>query len=227
MNSPTAAREEGGRRTEAMTRIVVRPIAGPLSIGFLGLAAGTSVVAGMNLGWIEAGEAGAAALSVIAFTVPLQFLASVMGFLARDAVAATGMGLLSGIWLAQGLVLLASPPGSTSGALGLFLIVAMLSMWIPALAASRAKLVPAAVLFTAGLRFGVTGVFQLTGSAAWEEAAGIIGVGLAALALYAALAAEMEDALKRTVLPMGRRDQGRKALAGSLREQLADVHHEP
>jgi hypothetical protein len=36
---------------------------------------------------------------VAAFTVPLQFLASAVAFAARDAAAATGMGLLSGIWL--------------------------------------------------------------------------------------------------------------------------------
>jgi hypothetical protein len=92
---------------------------------------------------------------VIAFTVPLQFTASIFGFLARDGVAATGMGLLSGIWLAIGLVLLTSQPGSTSNALGLFLVMAMVAMWAPASAALSAKLVPAVILATAGLRFGL------------------------------------------------------------------------
>jgi succinate-acetate transporter protein len=222
-----AAREEQERRVEAVTRIVVRPIAGPLSLGFLGLAAATFVVAGLNLGWVEPAEGKKVALCVIAFTVPLQFLASILGFLARDAVAATGMGLLSGIWLAQGLVLLTSEPGSTSDALGLFLLMAMLAMWIPALAATQAKLVPALVLFTAGLRFGVTGIYQLTGSSAWEHAAGIVGLVLAAFAVYAALAAELEDALKRTVLPLGRRKKGEQAVAGSLYDELEGIHHEP
>lgn len=231
MTTPTpgvrAAREEQERRLDAMARIVVRPLAGPLALGFLGLAAATFVVAGLNLDWVEAAEGKKVALVVIAFTVPLQFLASVVGFLARDAVAATGMGLLSGIWLAQALVLYTSDPGSTSDALGLFLLVATVAMWIPALAAAQSKLVPALVLFTAGLRFGVTGLYQLTESSAWEDTAGLVGLVLAALAVYAALAAELEDALNRTVLPLGRRQKGKRALEAPVYEQLAEVHREP
>jgi hypothetical protein len=43
------------------------------------------------------------ALVIVSFTVPLQFVASLFAFLARDPAAATGMGLLSGIWLALSL----------------------------------------------------------------------------------------------------------------------------
>jgi hypothetical protein len=39
--------------TEGVARIVLRPLAGPLALGFLGLAAATFVVAGLNLGWVE------------------------------------------------------------------------------------------------------------------------------------------------------------------------------
>ena len=39
-------------------------------------------------------------------TVPLQLLASVVGFLCRDPVAATGMGILSGTWAVTGLATL-------------------------------------------------------------------------------------------------------------------------
>ena len=76
-------------------------------------------MAGLQLGSIPAAEGQQVALCVLAFTVPLQFVASVFAFLARDGVAATGMGLLSGIWAATALVLLTAPPGSTSNALGL------------------------------------------------------------------------------------------------------------
>lgn len=106
--------------------------AGPLTLGFLGLAAATFVRAGLELGWVEPAEGKKAALIAIAFTVALQFAASVIGFLARDGVAATGMGLLAGIWLAFALVTYTSPPGSTSDALGLFLVVAAVAICIPA-----------------------------------------------------------------------------------------------
>jgi uncharacterized protein len=55
---------------------------------------------------------------------PLQLLASILGFLARDVVAGTGMGLLAGTWLSVALVTLESAPGSTNDALGLFRLLA-------------------------------------------------------------------------------------------------------
>jgi hypothetical protein len=83
------------------------------------------------------------------------------------------------------------------------------------------------VLGTAGLRFLVTGVYQLTGSHGWEDAAGVIGLVLACLAGYAALATELEDVTKRTMLPLGRRGKGARALDGVLYDQVAQVQKEP
>ena len=213
--------------TPEQTRVTLRPLAGPLTLGFLGLAAATFLFAGLNLGWVEPAEGKNVALCVLAFTVPAQFVASVVGFLARDGVTASGMGMLSGIWLAQSLVLYTSPPGSTSDALGLFLLFAAVAMWAPASAAARSKLVPAAVLSVAGLRFALTGLYQLTGSEAWQDVAGVVGLALAALAVYAAYAAEYEDVWKEAPLTLGRRGQGKIAVGGTYFEQIADVHHEP
>jgi uncharacterized protein len=220
---------EQAAREEVVSRTLVhlRPLAGPLGIGFFALAAATFVLAGLNLGWVEPAEGKNVALCLLAFTAPLQLLASIVGFLARDGVAATGMGLLAGIWAAIGLVLWTSEPGSTSDALGLFLLAAMVGMWIPAAAAATGKLVPALVLSTAGLRFGLTGFYQLTASEAWEDAAGIVGLLLAALAAYAALAVVLEDVSKRTVLPLGRRGKGELAMNGTYAQQVAQLAKEP
>jgi uncharacterized protein len=218
-----AAREELTSRT----LVTLRPIAGPLALGFFGLAAATFVLSGLQLGWVEPTEGKQVALCVLAFTVPLQFTAAVFGFLGRDGVAATGMGLLSGIWAAVGLVTFTGKPGSTSDALGLFLLVAGVAMWAPASAAVASKLVPALVLATAGLRFVVTGIYQLTANEAWENTAGVIGLALAAFAVYAAYAAEFEDVLKRPLLPLGRRGKGELATKGTYLDQIANVAHEP
>lgn len=83
------------------------------------------------------------------------------------------------------------------------------------------------VLTGASLRFFVTGIYQLTGAERWETAAGIVGLILAALALYAAYASGLEDSMKKTVLPMGRRSRGKQAVEGSLLEQLQNVRKEP
>jgi uncharacterized protein len=218
-----SAREELVSRTS----IVLRPIAGPLALGFFGLAAATFVMSGLQLGWVAPTEGKQVALCILAFTVPLQFAASLFGFLARDGVAATGMGLLSGIWAAIGLVTFTGKPGATSDALGLFLLLAGFAMWAPASAATASKLVPALVLATAGLRFVITGLYQLTSNEAWEDTAGLIGLLLCAFAVYAAYAAEFEDVLKRPLLPLGRRGKGELAVKGTYAQQIANIAREP
>jgi uncharacterized protein len=145
----------------------------------------------------------------------------VFGYLGRDVVAGTGMGLLSGIWLSIALVTLASPAGSTSDALGLFLLIGAIAMTVPACAATIGKLVPAAVMAGAALRFATTGIYELTASATWEDVAGIVGLALCAIAVYAALALALEDARGKTVLPLGRRDVRRASMTpAGVRDQL-------
>ena len=203
------------------TRIVLRPIANPLPLGFLALAGGTLVVAGLQLGWVEPAEGHDVALILIAFVFPLQLVTSVFGYLGRDVVAGTGMGLLAGIWLAIALVMLDAPPGSTSDALGLFLLIGAVAMAVPASVASVAKLIPAAVMAGAALRFATTGLYELTASKGWEDATGIVGLALCAIAVYAALALALEDVRGKTVLPLGRRDARRASMSpAGVREQL-------
>ena len=128
------------------------------------------------------------ALILIAFAAPLQLVSSVFGFLGRDVVAGTAMGVLAGTWLSVGLVTLTSPPGSTSDALGLFLLVAAAAMLVPAAAASTGKLAASPCSAPppfASRRAAYTSSPQ---SGAWEQAAGVVGIALCAVALYTALA---------------------------------------
>jgi succinate-acetate transporter protein len=196
------------------TRVVLRPLATPLPLGFLALALATTVFSAVQLGWIPADQGRIAGLTALAATVPLQLLASVFGFLCRDPVAATGMGVLAGTWGVAGLTTLTSRPGAVSAGLGVLLLVGGVAMLVPAAAALPSKVVPAAVMATAATRFAVTGAHELTGSAAWKTAAGWVGIALALLALYAALALELEGTNERTVLPVGRRGAGRAAMSG-------------
>ena len=199
-------------------RIMLRPLGNPLPLGFLALAGGTLLVAGLQLEWLQPIDGAQVGIILIAFVFPLQLVASVFGFLARDVVAGTGMGLLAGTWLSIGLVTLTGEPGATSDALGLFLLLAAIAMLVPASAAAAGKLVAAAVLATTALRFATTGLYQLTAADGWKTTAGIVGLALCALAVYAALAMALEDASRRTVLPLGRR-AGIDAEPG-VREQL-------
>jgi len=211
---------------ERAARIVLRPVGNPLPLGFLALAGGTLVVSGLQLGWIEQAEGGNVALILIAFVVPLQLIASIFGYLARDVVAGTGMGILAGAWLSIALVTLTSPVGSTSDALGMLLLAAGAAMVVPAAAAAGAKLVPAAVLTTAGLRFALTGVYELTASGTWADVAGYTGLVLCGLGIYAALAMALEDARRKTVLPLMRVGTGREALEDGFEAQLTRIEKE-
>jgi succinate-acetate transporter protein len=208
------------------TRIVLRPIGNPLPLGFLALAAGTLLLSALQLEWLGPAEGREVALILIAFVSPLQLLASIFGYLARDVVAGTGMGILAGSWLSIGLITLTGEPGATSDPLGLFLLIAAVSMAIPAAASTTGKLVPAAVLATTSLRFLVTGLFEITASGLWKAVAGVVGLVLCALALYAAAAMALEDAKHETVLPLGRRGLGAEALEGDLGAQLERVERE-
>jgi succinate-acetate transporter protein len=201
------------------TRVVLRPLATPLPLGFLALALATTMFSAVQLGWIPPTEGRIAGITALFATVPLQLLAAVIGFLARDPVAATGMGVLTGTWAVVGLTTVTSPPGAVSKGLGVFLLVAGASMLVPAVSAG-AKLVPGAVMAMAGVRFAVTGGYHLTASAGWRTAAGWIGLGLGVLAFYAALALELEGASGRAVLPLGRRAPAEPAGEPGVRSQL-------
>jgi succinate-acetate transporter protein len=199
----------------AVTRIVLRPIGTPLPLGLLGLAVATVGFSALQLGWIPVSEGRVVALSALLLTAPLQLLASVYGFLARDPVAGTGMGILAGTWATAGAVTLTSPAGSTSQGLGVVLLTAALAMLVPVAAASG-KLVAAGVMGLTATRFAVTGIYEITGSASWKLVAGVTGLVLAAAALCAATGFELEDGRRSTALPLLRRGPGRRALHGGV-----------
>lgn len=95
-------------------------------------------------------------------------------------------------------------PGSTSPVLGTLLLFVAAALLVPASAAGLGKRVPAAVMVTAAVRLALTGAHQLTAGTTVRTVAGIVGVGLAVLAWYAAFALEREDVRGREVLPVRR-----------------------
>lgn len=185
--------------------IFLRPLGNPVPLAFFALAAGTLSLAAMQLGWFPPSEGDAVAMVLIAFVFPLQLLATVFAFLARDGAAAEGMGLSGGGWLVIGLVTLISAPGATSDALGVFLLAAGVCLMLSATASLSSKTAAAAVIAGTGLRFILTAVYELSGSEGWENVAGIAGLALVLLALYAGLAMTFEEVRQgEAPLPIGR-----------------------
>lgn len=219
--------ERGGHgELEGTARVVLRPIAPTFPLGFVGLAAATFVYAGFQLGWVSEAERDLVGAILLAVPVPLQATGSVLAFLARDGATGTALGLLSVSWLSIGLVLILSPTGSTSDALGLLLLASAAALAASSAVTALSKLVPALVVLLTAVRFALGGVYELGGGEGWQDATAAVGLALAALALYAASANELEDAEGPGVLPLGRRGPGKEALDGSLGDQLRGLEHE-
>ena len=197
-----------------------------MPLGLFGLAAASLVVSGLELSWISMSQRLLVGVILVAFPVALQLTASLLCFLSRDGAAGSALGVLAGTWLTVGAVYVISRPGSTSGALGLLLLVAAAALALSAIAAGLSKLIPATVLLVSGIRFATTGIYELSSNEAWQDAAGAVGLALTVLALYTAFALELEGATGRTVLPLLRRGLRRRAVEGPLDAQLGDVESE-
>jgi succinate-acetate transporter protein len=208
------------------TRIVLRPIASPLPVGFLALFVGSLLVSALQLHWVPAAQRHEVGIGVLAFTVPLQLIACLYGFLCRDVVASTGLGLLAATWAVLGVTALTTPPQAASPGLGILLVVAAGALLVPTVAALNSKVVAAAVLALAAVRFAITGGYELTSAPGWQYASGICGVVVAGLALYAALAAEVDSATRRNLLPLLRPAPGQRAVSGRLTDQTQTLPRE-
>ena len=210
----------------AASRVNLRPIASPLPLGMLALAVGTFTIAGVQLAWISAARSPDAGLAALTFVVPLQAVSFILGFLARDSAAGTGMALQAGGWFSIGLATYLGRPGQASPALGLVLVGAATVLLVPAVTASLSKVLAGLVMALTSVRFYLTGAYELSSGTGWKDAAGVVGLLLAAVALYAGLAFELEDNRRATLLPTLRRGAGRTALAGSLADEVSGVQHE-
>lgn len=214
-------------RADPEVRVFLRPLGTPVPLGFLGLAVATVLVSSLQLGWIPAAEQHQVGLAAVAFAIPLQGVASVLCFLGRDAPAGAGIGVQAATWLALGLLLLTGTPGARSDTTSVLLFAAAAALLPPAATAALGKIVPALVLAATAARFALTGVYEAVGGLGWERAAGWEGIALAGLALYASLALDLEAALRRPFLPLGRWHSGREALEPGLREDPATLAREP
>lgn len=187
----------------AGVQTVLRPLATPLPLGFLGQAVASWAFACLQLSWLKPSEGHLIALGVLIFTVPLQATSCVMGFLVRDPVAATGTGILAGGWALVATGTLLMPPGGTSNALGVLAIGVAGVLLIPALI-SLGRLAAGAVLVLSVARFTTTAIAEWVGTQGWLHVAGWVGLALSAVSLYAAAAFEINAMSRRTWLPLGR-----------------------
>jgi hypothetical protein len=179
------------------------------------------------LGWIGPSDALHAGLIAFIFAPLLQVIACVFGFLSRDVVAATGIGVLAGTSAAIGAVSVTSRAGTTSHALGTLLLVAAAAVLVSATVAAAAKLVPAIVMGLAAARFVVTGIYEFVPDSGWKTASGIVSLVAALAALYGMASLEIESIRGAPILPTLRRGAGLRAFPGTCRPRSAMWRRKP
>jgi succinate-acetate transporter protein len=207
-------------------RIVVRPYATALPLGFFSFGVGMLILAGLGNGWLPASDQHTAGLLLAAFVFPLETIAVLFAFLARDAFGATGLGMFSSSWLALGLAEMTGEPGSTSRAVGLYLLGFALMVGCLAVAAFLGKPLIGVLLLLATVRSALSGAYEFGAPHSLLVAASWIALALFAAAAYGGLAFLLEDVQKRSVLPVFRRGSSKESLEGDLTAQLERIADE-
>jgi len=206
-------------------QIVLRPLASPLPIGFFAFGVGSFLFALPELGWVDHDQLRPTALIMLLFVAPLELIAGVVAFWARDAGGSTSLCIFGMTWAAiAGVTFYTSD--ETVAALGAFLIAISFVILALSIASLPGKPVFAGVLVLASARFLITGIYHITGSKTYEEVAGWLGFPLCIAALYLGLALLLEDLNRATVLPLYRRGKARRSVEAELGHQIENVERE-
>ena len=217
---------DGRRRHEDHTRIFLRPIASGLPLGFYSFGIGMLLLGSLAIGWIPVTQQKDVGMLLMSFVFPLELVATVFAFLARDTLGATTLGLFTTSWLALGWADLTSPPGKPSAALGIYLFGFATAILLIAAMSTLGKPFFSVLLCTATARMVLSGYYEVGGSHEWLKVSGGLAVALCALAMYGGTALGLEDAQQRDWLPLFRRGGADQAFQG-FAAQLERLEAEP
>src|SRR5689334_2171437 len=146
------------------TRIMLRPIGSGLPLGFFAFAIGMLLLGCSAIGWIPEAEQKDVGMLLMSFVFPLELLATVVAFLARDSIGATTLGLFTTSWLALGWTDFSAPPGKTSVALGTYLFGFGTAALLLAAMSVLGKPFFSIVLCVAVARMVLSGYFEVGGA---------------------------------------------------------------
>lgn len=207
-------------------RIVVRPYATSLALGFFSFGIGMLLLGGIANGWLHPSDRHTVGVLLAAFVFPLELVAAVVAFLARDTFGATGLGLFATSWLALGLVDMQASQDALSRAVGLYEFGFAFAITLLAVAALGGKPLIAVILGVSAVRGALAGVHEWGGPAWTWTTSGWLGVAIFAAAMYGGLAFLLEDVERRQILPVFRRGSSRESIEGDLHAQLRELADE-
>ena len=204
---------DGGSHA-SQTRIFLRPIGSGLPLGFFSFGIGMLLLGCFAIGWIPVAEQKQVGMILMSFVFPLELVATVMAFLARDTLGATTLGLFTTSWLTLGWAYVAAALGATSTTQGIYLFGFATAALLLALLSTLGKPFFSVLLSLAVARMVFAGYYDVGGAHEWLKVAGGFGIALAALAMYGGPALGLEDARQRAVLALFRRGAADTACSG-------------
>jgi succinate-acetate transporter protein len=207
-------------------RIVVRPYGSSVPLGFFAFGIGMFLYAALDAPWLKASQGHSIGLLLAGFVAPLELVATIFAFLARDTVAAATLGLFAGSWFVGGLATMQAKPGVLDPALGYFLIAFTVVVLLLAGAAILGKPLIAVLLAVSAVRGLLSAAYELGAGPRWNHIGGWLALAIFVIAMYGGIAFLLEDARGRTVLPLARRGGSREAVEGSLSDQLRGLEDE-
>ncbi len=205
---------------QPQVRINLRPFANPLPLGMYSFGIGMLLLGAQSAGWIPLTEDLQVGLVLASFVFPLEGVAAIFAFLARDTLAATVLGLFATSWLTIGLTLIVGPPGTSSVAIGFYLFAFTAAVVALAAVALSGKPLIALTLLLSAARATLDGLYEVSGRSGFADGAGYVALGIAATAWYAGTAFLLEDLRQSELLPVLRRGPARQAIDGDIRGQV-------
>lgn len=218
---PDPERDE--KETQAITRVVLRPYASALPLGFFAFGVGNALISCFALHWIPLAESSVLAVMLLAFVAPLELIPCIMAFLSRDTGGATAMGIFSAGWVVQGVLLTRGNPETPSPALGIFLLLLALFLAILAFVTFGGKPLLGVLLIIALLRSIGASLVQFGIRGAIEVVVAGLGLLITLFSFYGGLAFLLEDVKQRPLAMTFRRGQAKAAMEGDLHHQLKRV----
>jgi succinate-acetate transporter protein len=208
------------------TRIILRPIASGMPVGFFSFAIGMLLLACYSLGIIPLPETKQLGEILVSFVFPIELLATIFAFLARDSMSAATLGLFTTSWLVLGVFYITQKAGSTSIALGIYLFGFAAAIYLLGVMAIPAKPFFTVLLILAGTRTVLAGVYEVGGAHSWLTISGYFALAVMLMAFYGGVAFALEDAKQKPVLPLFRRGTAEAAFSG-YKNQLDRLEAEP
>ena len=132
-----------------------------LPLGFFSFSIGMLLLGTQSLGWIPAPEQRDVGMILVAFVFPLELVATLFAFLARDTLGATTLGLFGASWVTLGWSEITAKPGATSTALGVYLFgFAAIALLLASLS-TFGKPLFSVLLLAAAARMALSGIYEV------------------------------------------------------------------